>query len=65
MAMTKCDECGGQMSTRARACPHCGARVRSSSNMAVLVAVTAMLLMAAAGMYIAMSAQPPVPTARP
>lgn len=26
MALTKCRECGGQVSTGAKACPHCGAR---------------------------------------
>jgi len=24
MALEKCDECGGQVSTEARVCPHCG-----------------------------------------
>ncbi len=64
MAMTKCNECGGQMSTRAWACPHCGARVRSNKG-AVLVAAIFGLLMAALGMYLAIEAHPPIPTAQP
>ncbi len=31
MALTKCRECGGQVSTEATACPHCGAPVRPLS----------------------------------
>ena len=27
MALTKCTECGGKVSTSAETCPHCGARV--------------------------------------
>lgn len=27
MALVKCKECGGQVSTTAKACPHCGAKV--------------------------------------
>ncbi|MFC2974707.1 hypothetical protein ACFOJE_21170 [Azotobacter bryophylli] len=28
MAIAKCKECGGQVSTSAKTCPHCGAKVR-------------------------------------
>jgi hypothetical protein len=31
MAMTKCKECGGELSTKAEACPKCGAKVRRTS----------------------------------
>ncbi len=30
MALVKCGECGGQVSDKAAACPHCGAPVGSS-----------------------------------
>ena len=29
MAMTKCKECGGKLSTKATACPSCGARTKA------------------------------------
>ena len=32
MAITKCVECGGKVSTRATACPHCGAPAVSSTS---------------------------------
>lgn len=31
MALTKCRECHGQISDRAKACPHCGAEIRRTS----------------------------------
>lgn len=31
MAMTKCKECGGELSTKAEACPKCGAKVTRTS----------------------------------
>ena len=27
MALRKCNECGGDLSTKATACPHCGAKI--------------------------------------
>ena len=32
MALTKCPECGNEVSTKAKACPGCGAPVKSVSN---------------------------------
>ena len=32
MALIECDECGGQVSTRAQACPNCGAPVETKDN---------------------------------
>ena len=32
MALMKCKECGGQVSTEALKCPHCGHRFRKSSD---------------------------------
>ena len=29
MAMTKCKECGGKVSTKAAACPSCGVKIKS------------------------------------
>lgn len=31
MAMTKCKECGTQISTKAESCPHCGAKRKKTS----------------------------------
>ncbi|MAQ51806.1 MAG: zinc ribbon domain-containing protein, partial [Pseudomonas sp.] len=30
MAVGKCKECGGQVASSAKACPHCGAKVKKS-----------------------------------
>lgn len=32
MALVKCRECGGEVSTEARACPKCGARIKRALN---------------------------------
>ena len=32
MAMTKCKECGKEVSTKAFSCPSCGAQVKESSG---------------------------------
>ena len=32
MALIKCTECGNEVSTKAKACPNCGAPVKSVSN---------------------------------
>lgn len=39
MALTPCRECGAQVSTRARACPRCGARVRRTSLFTKMVLI--------------------------
>jgi hypothetical protein len=51
MALIKCEECGGQLSTRAWVCPHCGARVRTNRAAAV-IAGALVLLMGAVGFYL-------------
>jgi hypothetical protein len=37
MAMTKCKECGVQISTKADACPQCGAKRKRTSGCAVVI----------------------------
>lgn len=37
MAMTKCKECGAEISTKAEACPQCGAKRKKSSGCALVV----------------------------
>lgn len=37
MALTKCKECGKEVSTTAKACPHCGAKVVRTSAFTVIV----------------------------
>lgn len=39
MAMTKCKECGAEISTKADACPQCGAKRKKSSGCAVVVLI--------------------------
>lgn len=39
MAMTKCKECGAEISTTAKACPHCGAKQRRTSLLTMALAV--------------------------
>jgi RNA polymerase subunit RPABC4/transcription elongation factor Spt4 len=54
MALVKCDECGQQVSERARCCPHCGAtrvakrQVLLAVILAALVALGVVLLRMAA-----------------
>lgn len=37
MAMIKCKECGAQISTKAEACPQCGAKPKKTSGCAIVV----------------------------
>lgn len=37
MAMTKCSECGAQISTKATACPSCGAKIKRTSKLTWIV----------------------------
>ncbi len=39
MGMTKCKECGNEISTKADACPKCGAKIKRTSLVANLVAI--------------------------
>ena len=38
MAMTQCKECGKEISTKAAACPHCGAKAKRTSALTWFVA---------------------------
>ena len=51
MAMTKCKECGGELSTKAEACPKCGAKVprTSAAAMGCLVIVALFAILTAIG----------------
>ena len=44
MALEKCPECGGQLSTTARFCPHCGAQKTPKVALALAVAGAITLL---------------------
>ncbi len=48
MAMTKCRECGHEISTKASACPSCGAKIRRTSALTGLVAVFLVIVAAIA-----------------
>jgi len=39
MALTKCEECGGQLSDRAEQCPHCGAPLRKRTRRLVAMLI--------------------------
>jgi hypothetical protein len=48
MAMTKCRECGQQISTSAAACPHCGAKPkRAGAGVVILLAIGVLVLIQA------------------
>lgn len=53
MAMTKCKECGGELSTKADACPKCGAKVprTSAAAMGCLIIVALFAVLAAIGAF--------------
>jgi TonB family protein len=46
MALRKCRECGGQVSTEAKNCPHCGAPVASSGGKMLLAGLGAVVAIA-------------------
>lgn len=46
MAMTPCKECGKEISTEAKVCPHCGARTRTGKiNDAVALFLIALIVL--------------------
>jgi len=49
MALTKCKECGGQVSTIADACPSCGAKVRARTDPKAAAGGCLTLVLLAAG----------------
>lgn len=48
MAMTKCRECGAQISTKAEACPNCGAKRKSNSGCGTLIGAAVLIVVALA-----------------
>lgn len=52
MALTKCSECGQQVSTKARTCPHCGAPSPGSGVRAALLPAVVALV---AGLLVALT----------
>lgn len=45
MAMTKCKECGAEISTKADACPQCGAKRKKTSGCAIVVLIFFLLIL--------------------
>lgn len=43
MAMTKCKECGAQISTTAESCPHCGAKQKKKTSGCALIFLAVLL----------------------
>jgi len=58
MALTKCRECGKEISTEAKACPHCGAKPGSSTAKIILVLVGSVIIWS---IYFGGSETPPQP----
>lgn len=53
MAITKCKECGGQISTKAKTCPHCGAAIKKGSWLKWIGVLVLLFLVAyVVGMFI-------------
>lgn len=48
MSMTKCRECGTEVSTKAEACPNCGAKFKSKSGCGTLVIAGVLVIIALA-----------------
>jgi hypothetical protein len=48
MAMTKCRECGAQISTKADACPNCGAKRKNNTGCGSLIGVAILVVIALA-----------------
>jgi len=46
MAMTKCRECGAQVSTKAEACPNCGAKRKGNSGCGTLIGAAVLIVVA-------------------
>jgi predicted amidophosphoribosyltransferase len=44
MAVQACRDCGGNVSTRAKACPHCGRKITRFSLLRVLFALALILV---------------------
>ena len=60
MALEKCRECGGQLSTKARFCPHCGApNMLTVSRARVAIALAAGMLLLIAGVALLLLTQRP------
>jgi hypothetical protein len=61
MAMTKCKECGAEISTKADSCPQCGAKRKKNSGCALVLLGLLLLFIVAA--IVAPDAQSPTSTA--
>src|SRR5690348_11696485 len=48
MAMTKCRECGAEVSTKAEACPKCGAKRKANTGCGALIGVGVLIVIALA-----------------
>ncbi len=53
MSLEKCPECGGQVSTKARACPHCGAPRMPHAMLAFAIVTLVALVGAGVALFMA------------
>ena len=65
MAMVKCKECGGMRSTKANACPRCGAKVKKTSLITWLAAIFIGLPFIVVSMHQKPESEPPPAPAKP
>ena len=67
MAITKCKECGGEMSTKADACPKCGAKPRRLSGclLVILVVILGFVVLALVAPFVDKRGDAPASAASP
>ena len=53
MSLEKCPECGGQVSSKAKACPHCGAPRMPRAMVAFAIATIIALIGVGAALFMA------------
>ncbi|WP_315809468.1 hypothetical protein [Pseudomonas sp. C9-3] len=62
MAIVKCKECGGQVSTTAKACPTCGSKPPKKTSVVTWLVLATIVIVVAKGM---LTEKPPEPTKTP
>lgn len=62
MALVKCKECGGQVSTTAKACPACGSKPPKKTSIVTWLVLATIVIVVAKGMF---TEKPPEPTKTP
>lgn len=58
MALVKCKECGGKVSTNAKACPACGAKPPKKTSVVTWLVLATVVIVIAKGMFTEKPAEP-------